>query len=160
MDKVARIIGEILRDRGCTVSVAESFTSGRVASTLASVPGASDYFIGGVVAYSKDIKRDVLGVDSKTMDRNGVVHHTTAIEMAQGVSKVMSSDYGLSTTGLAGPGGGTPETPVGTVCFAIFGPGFINSYTATIEGDRNEVVCSSVELILEKFKNTLANSIE
>ena len=160
MDKVARIIGEMLRDRGCTVSVAESFTSGRVASTLTSVAGASEYFMGGVVAYSEDIKRDVLGVESETIEKNGVVHHTTAIEMAHGISKVMSSDYGLSTTGLAGPGGGTPELPVGTVCFAIFGPGFIKSYTETIEGDREEVVTVSVELLLNRFKNILANSIE
>ena len=67
MDKVARIIGEMLRDRGCTVSVAESFTSGRVAATLTSVPGASEYFIGGVVAYSEDIKRDVLGESQKLL---------------------------------------------------------------------------------------------
>ena len=160
MNKVARIIGEMLRDRGCTVSVAESFTSGRVASTLTSVPGASEYFIGGVVAYSEDIKREVLGVKSKTIERNGVVHHTTAIEMAQGISKVMSSDYALSTTGLAGPGGGTPKLPVGTVCFAISGPQFIKSYTKTIEGDREDVVGASVELLLNKFKNILANSIE
>ena len=129
MDKVAKIIGEMLRDKGCTVSVAESFTSGRVASTLTSFSGASEYFIGGVVAYSEDIKRDVLGVKSETIERNGIVHHTTAIEMAQGISKVMSSDYALSTTGLAGPGGGVPDLPVGTVCFAIFGPGFLKSYT-------------------------------
>ena len=73
---------------------------------------------------------------------------------------MMSSDYGLSTTGLAGPGGGTSELPVGTVCFAIFGPGFIKSYTETIEGDREEVVSASVELLLNRFKNILANSIE
>ena len=157
MNKVAAKIGEMLIARGLTVSTAESFTSGRVASELTSVPGASEYFKGSVVAYSEEIKKEVLGVSSDTLEEKGAVHLSTVIEMAQGVAKLMSSDYPIATTGLAGPGGGTPELPVGTVHLAIFGPGYINSYSDELKGSREEVVEQATVLILNRFKNILSN---
>lgn len=160
MDKDLATIASILLEKGLTVSTAESFTSGSVAKALTSVPGASGFFKGGVVAYSEQIKCNVLAVSSTTLEEKGAVHMSTAIEMAQGASKLMSSDYALATTGLAGPGGGTPEVPVGTVHLAILGPGYINSYTDTIKGSREEVVERATALILKRFRNILSNSTE
>jgi nicotinamide-nucleotide amidase len=160
MEKDLAEIASFLKEKGLTVSTAESFTSGAVAKALTSVPGASEYFKGGVVAYSEQIKCEVLDVKTKTLEDKGAVHVSTAIEMAQGASKLMSSDYALATTGLAGPGGGTPEIPVGTVHLAILGPGYINSYTDTIKGSREAVVESATALILKRFRNVLSNSIE
>ncbi len=160
MDKIVREIGQILSKKGLTVSTAESFTSGAVAKTITSVPGSSIYFKGSVVAYSEEIKSKVLGVSSKTLKEKGVVHLSTAIEMAQGVSKLMESDFALSTTGLAGPGGGTSEIPVGTVHLAILGPGYINSYTETIKGSRQKVVDKATAIILSRFHDILSNRTE
>jgi len=160
MEKIISEIAQILKDKHLTVSTAESFTSGAVANALTSIPGASEYFKGGVVAYSEEIKCDLLGVSSKTIDEKGDVHVSTAIEMAQGASKLISSDFALATTGLAGPGGGTPEIPVGTVHLAIFGPGYINSYTKIIKGSREEVVEKATVLLITRFRNILSNWIE
>ena len=160
MEKIVSEIAQTLKDKRLTVSTAESFTSGAVASALASIPGASEYFKGGVVAYSEEIKCDLLGVSSKTIDEKGAVHVSTAIEMAQIASKLMSSDFALATTGLAGPGGGTPEIPVGTVHLAIFGPGYVNSYTQIIKGSREEVVEKATALLLNRFRNILSNWTE
>ena len=160
MNKVAAEIGEILRSKGLTVSTAESFTSGKVAAELTSVPGASEYFKGCVVAYSEDLKAELLGVSPETLEKNGAIHVSTVIEMAQGASILMSTDYAIATTGLAGPGGGSPETPVGTVHLAIFGRGFLNSYSDVIQGSREEVVDKATALILRRFKNILSNWTE
>jgi len=160
MYKILVEIGEILKERGQTVSTVESFTSGAVARALTSEPGASEYFKGGVVAYSEEIKCEVVGVSKKTLDEKGAVHLSTAIEMAQGVSKLMSSDYALATTGLAGPGGGTTEIPVGTVHLVILGPGYVNSYTERIKGSREKVVEQATSTILNRFRNILSNLTE
>jgi len=101
-----------------TLAVAESCTGGLITHSLTNIPGSSRYLRGGLIAYANDLKQHILGVAPKTMRRHGAVSQETALEMALGVRRVMQSDAGLAVTGIAGPGGGTPSKPVGTVFIA------------------------------------------
>jgi len=112
-------VGDSLRETETMVSVAESSTGGLVCSRLTDVPGSSDYLDRGVVSYSNAAKVEVLGVDSETLDEHGAVSAQTAREMATGVRELGNTAWGVSTTGVAGPGGGTPHTPVGTVYIGV-----------------------------------------
>lgn len=115
-------VGGILVQRGQTVAVAESCTGGAIASRFTSRAGASDYFTGGVVAYSNDLKTTLLGVKPETLKQCGAVSRETAVEMAEGMRRISGATYAIATTGIAGPDGGTPEKPVGTVWIAIATP--------------------------------------
>jgi nicotinamide-nucleotide amidase len=112
-------IGQMLRQRGETLSTAESCTGGYVSHLITTVPGSSDYFMGGVVAYHNAIKTDRLGISVQTLEKYGAVSEETVIEMAEGCRRDFNTDYALSTSGIAGPSGGTPEKPVGTVWMAV-----------------------------------------
>lgn len=116
---VERRVGDRLRERGETVAVAESCTGGLVGSLVTDVPGSSDYFDRSVVTYSYSAKQDVLAVARETLDDHGAVSEPVAAEMARAVRDTAGTDWGVATTGVAGPGGGTPETPVGTVYIAV-----------------------------------------
>ena len=115
-------VGELLRGRGETVAAAESCTGGNIAHRFTALPGASDYFRGGVVAYSNDVKTALLGVNADDLNRYGAVSRPVAEQMAAGVRKATGATYGIATTGIAGPTGGTPDKPVGTVWMAVSGP--------------------------------------
>jgi nicotinamide-nucleotide amidase len=108
-----RRVGELLRARGLTLALAESCTGGLIAHRITNVSGSSDYFLGGVVAYSNDAKEHILGVQHETLLKYGAVSEPTAREMAQGARRVLHADVAVSVTGIAGPTGGTPEKPVG-----------------------------------------------
>lgn len=112
-------VGELLRERGLTLALAESCTGGLVGHLVTEVPGASAYFLLGVAAYRNEAKTALLGVRPETLAAHGAVSPETAAEMAEGVRRRAGADLGLSTTGIAGPGGGTPEKPVGTVCVGL-----------------------------------------
>jgi nicotinamide-nucleotide amidase len=111
--------GRMLRERGLTLAVAESCTGGLIGHRLTEVPGSSAFFKLGLVTYSNDAKRDLLGVDPGTLRRHGAVSTETAEEMAEGGRRAAAADLGVATTGIAGPTGGTDEKPVGTVCVAL-----------------------------------------
>ncbi|MCP4004033.1 MAG: competence/damage-inducible protein A [bacterium] len=113
------IVGELLLERDKTLAVAESCTGGLIASRLTDVPGSSAYFLQGVVAYANEAKVRELEVDAATLEQHGAVSEPVARQMAEGVRRRSGSDIGLATTGIAGPGGGTPEKPVGTVFLAL-----------------------------------------
>lgn len=112
------IVGELLRKKKLTVSTAESCTGGSIAARLTSIAGSSEYFNGSVVAYSNDVKMGLLHVSTETLERYGAVSEQTVIEMVKGAMKALKTDCAVATSGIAGPGGGTPEKPVGTVWIA------------------------------------------
>lgn len=112
------IIGELLKNKNLTVSTAESCTGGSIAARLTSIAGSSEYFNGGIVAYSNKVKMELLNVSSETLDQYGAVSEQTVVEMVKGAMKALKTDCAVATSGIAGPGGGTPEKPVGTVWIA------------------------------------------
>ena len=109
------VVGKMLDERGLTIAVAESCTGGLVANEITNVSGSSAYMLGGVVAYSNAVKREILGVDEGVLETEGAVSEIVARQLAEGVRRKLGADIGISTTGIAGPTGGTPEKPVGTV---------------------------------------------
>jgi nicotinamide-nucleotide amidase len=114
-DGLEIVVGKHLKERRFTISAAESCTGGLVSDRIVSVPGSSDYFLGGVVSYSNEAKMSLLGVSQETLNTYGAVSHETAVEMAVDAKEKFKSDIAISTTGIAGPTGGTPEKPVGLV---------------------------------------------
>lgn len=115
---LSELTGKALRKKGKTLSIAESCTGGNVAAMITAIPGSSDYFIGSIVAYSNDIKEQWLKVKKETLINYGAVSENTAIEMVKGALDSFNSDYAVATTGIAGPGGGSEEKPVGFVWIA------------------------------------------
>jgi nicotinamide-nucleotide amidase len=118
---IEEIVLELARARGLTVATAESCTGGLVAARLTSIPGASDVFLGSVVAYSNEVKRSALGVEERTLAEHGSVSAEAALELARGARKALGADIAVAVTGIAGPGGGTSEKPVGLVFFCAAG---------------------------------------
>jgi nicotinamide-nucleotide amidase len=116
-------IGNLLRGTGKTLATAESCTGGYIASRITSVEGSSEYYKGSVVSYSNEVKKAVLGVSPDTLRQHGAVSEQTAKQMAAGILKLLGTDYAVATTGIMGPGGGTPEKPVGTVWVAVASAG-------------------------------------
>jgi len=112
-------VGRLLKQLGLNLAVAESCTGGLVGHRITNVPGSSDYYLGGVTAYSNEIKALVLQVRRDTLARHGAVSEQTALEMARNVRRIFRAGAGLAVTGIAGPGGGAPEKPVGLVYVAL-----------------------------------------
>lgn len=121
-DSLASVVLELLRQRGASLAVAESCTGGGIGAALAAVPGASQVFLGGVIAYADAVKHDVLGVSAELLHRHGAVSDPVACAMAEGVRRLTGSSWGVAVTGIAGPGGGSTEKPVGLVHIAVAGP--------------------------------------
>ncbi len=121
-DTVASIVGQLLRATGETLSVAESCTGGGLGEMLTAIPGSSDYFMGGVIAYNNQVKISLLGVNEEDLAQFGAVSTTVAQQMALGVKQRLGTTWGLSITGIAGPGGGTETKPVGLVYIGLAGP--------------------------------------
>ncbi len=118
-DTLESVIGRILRENNATLCTAESCTGGYIAGLITSIPGSSDYFHGSIVAYSNKVKVQQLGVDTKLIEKNGAVSREVVEKMAEGARKIFQSDYSISTSGIAGPGGATPGKPVGTTWIAV-----------------------------------------
>lgn len=114
-----KAVGELLNSKSLTLGIAESCTGGRISGMITSVPGSSKYFMGAVVAYDNTVKIRELGVESAVLEKEGAVSESVAAAMAEGVRQLLGTDFGVATTGIAGPGGGTPEKPVGTVWIAV-----------------------------------------
>ena len=148
-------VGGALLDHGYTISTAESCTGGLLSHTLTGISGSSAYFVGGVVAYSNQIKELALGVRTGTLIEHGAVSEQTAREMAEGIRNQFTTAVGLSTTGIAGPTGGTPEKPVGLVWMGISTPDATQAFECHFEGDRLTVMHSTVMEILTRLLVTL-----
>lgn len=115
---LSREIQQFLYESGLTVGTAESCTGGRIAESIIAVPGASNYFKGGIISYTNEIKENLLGVDHDLLEEKTAVCEEVAVAMVQGAIKTLNVDYAIAATGIAGPGGGTPEIPVGTIWIA------------------------------------------
>jgi len=118
-ETMAQAVGRLLAERGLTLSVAESCTGGTIGMMLTEIPGSSSYFLGGVIAYANSLKQGMLGVDERDIREHGAVSQQVAVAMARGVRARTGSDLAVAVTGIAGPDGGTPEKPVGTVWIAV-----------------------------------------
>lgn len=154
--RIEAAIHRLLQGLGATVAVAESCTGGRIASTLTSVPGSSRSFLGGIVAYDNAVKIAQLGVSEATVTRHGAVSEETVREMASGVRERLHATFGVATTGIAGPDGGSDEKPVGLVWFAIHGEGEAIVYRIVFPGDREAIQRRATLMALGLLWRTLS----
>lgn len=141
---VEELVHRWMIENGKTLSVAESCTGGAIASKFTAMAGASAYFHAGVVSYSNEAKRDILGVDMEDIIRYGAVSETVAIQMAEGAKRAGGSDYAISTTGIAGPTGGSAEKPVGTVWFGVATPKGSFAVMKNCGTDRQQIIDRAV----------------
>ena len=156
--KLEKAIGNRLREKGWTLSIAESCTGGLVCDRITNVSGSSDYFMGGMVTYSNESKAEHLGIPAAMIKRYGAVSPQVARKMAQGVRKAFNTTFGLSTTGVAGPTGGTKRSPIGRVFI-----GFTNGKKAWVrkldlKGNRREIKKKATDEALQFFYERLIHS--
>jgi PncC family amidohydrolase len=149
-------VGELLRPLGLKLAVAESCTGGLVGHRITNVPGSSEYFLGGVTAYAYESKVKLLGVSWDTLTRYGAVSRETVLEMARGARRALEADIGISVSGIAGPGGGMPEKPVGLTWIGLSASGFEEARSFVFPGDRLEVKQQAAEQALRLLNEYLA----
>ncbi len=152
---LSAVVGKTLRTRGYTLAVAESCTGGYLAHCITSIPGSSDYFLGGVVAYHTEMKERWLDVPDRVIREEGVVSEAVARAMAEGIARQWGADCALATTGIAGPSGGSPKTPVGTVCIGVVTPGQVRSARLQLGASRMEVIRRATIIALEWLRRLL-----
>ena len=148
-EKLAEQLVRAARGKGLWLATAESCTGGLVSGALTSVPGASEVFLGGVVSYAVRVKREVLGVPEEVLESAGPVSAECAAAMAEGARRRLGADVAVSVTGVAGPGGGTAEKPVGLVWFGLAAAGGTRTERRVFGGGRNEVRRQAVGFALE-----------
>jgi nicotinamide-nucleotide amidase len=153
---LAQVVVESASRQGLTIALAESCTGGLIAAALTGVPGASTVLLGSVVTYSDDFKRGLLGVGEPTLREHGAVSAETACEMASGARRVAGADLALSVTGIAGPGGGTADKPVGTVWFSVAKAGGVRSEARHFAGDRQVVRARATAIGLDLLRRALS----
>ena len=153
---VERLIHDILTRKGLKLAVAESCTGGTIASKFTAMAGASAYFTTGVVSYSNEAKSDILGVNPDDIRLYGAVSEQVARQMAEGARRVGKADYAIATTGIAGPGGGSTEKPVGTVWMAVATPTQTIALVRNCGTDRSQVISRAsayaIELLYDQLK--------
>jgi nicotinamide-nucleotide amidase len=151
------IVGQLLQKNQQTLSLAESCTGGYLSHRITRVAGSSAYFMGSAITYSNETKVHFLGVSPQTIERHGAVSRETALEMANGIKEHTGSTYGLSVTGIAGPAGGTPEKPVGTVWISIAAPEQSVARLFRFYGDRERIILGTSHAALNWLRRTLEN---
>ncbi|MEN8142302.1 MAG: CinA family nicotinamide mononucleotide deamidase-related protein [Thermodesulfobacteriota bacterium] len=156
LDTLEGVVGRLLTEKKLTLALAESCTGGLVSHRITRVAGSSEYFLGGLVAYSNGLKQQMLGVDSEILEEFGAVSSETARAMAEGVRRATGADVALSVTGIAGPTGGTPEKPVGTVCFGLAVGERIEDFRFCFSGERWLVQEASCHKALYLLRSALA----
>ena len=150
-------LGRLMKERHLSCAVAESCTGGLIGGAITSIAGASEWFRGGVIAYSNEVKLRLLGVPERTLLDHGAVSSETVTAMAEGAARLLRTDCSIAVSGVAGPGGGTGEKPVGLVFIGIRVNGRTSSYRFLFSGDRDDVrreaVTTSLSLLLEQVAN-------
>ncbi|MDR2910524.1 MAG: competence/damage-inducible protein A [Bacteroidales bacterium] len=160
-DTLAKVIGRLLNDKCKTLSIAESCTGGYVSHQITSVQGCSGYFKGSVIAYSNSIKQSVLGVNTELLEKYGAVSEQAAKEMATGARNVFNTDFALATTGIAGPGGGSEEKPVGMVWIAVADES--NVFTAKFQfgnGSREKNIIRSGQTAMQLLRRVILKELQ
>jgi nicotinamide-nucleotide amidase len=152
---LAEIVLDRCRRAGFRLAVGESCTGGLVGGRLTAIPGSSDVFVGGVVAYGDEVKVQLLGISRELLTEHGAVSEAVAKHMAAGARSLMRADVGLGVTGIAGPDGGTAEKPVGTVWIAVDIDGDVRSAGLRLWGDREEIRRRSAQAVLDLARRTL-----
>lgn len=154
-ESVESRVAQALRARSLTLALAESCTGGLVGHRLTNLPGSSEFFLGGIVAYAYEAKERLLGVRHQTLYEHGAVSRETALEMARGARLALGSDLGLSVTGIAGPGGGLPDKPVGLTWIALSTRDRERAEQRLWQGDREQNKDLSAEAALELLLDEL-----
>ena len=154
-DRIEQRVGDLLLSIKATVATAESFTSGYLSHLITSVPGSSSYYRGSILAYDNEIKEKILNVSADLIKNYGVVSEQVVKEMALSVKKIMGVDYALSTSGIAGPSGGTNEVPVGTIWTAVAGPYGVKTKKYHFGTDRSWNVKRGANAVLLNFLHQL-----
>ncbi|MBA4421336.1 MAG: competence protein ComA [Anaerolinea sp.] len=150
-------IGTLLKVNGYKLALAESCTGGLIGHRITNIPGSSEYYLGSITAYAYEAKERLLGVQHNTLTQHGAVSEETALEMARGVRQALAADIGMSVTGIAGPGGGLPLKPVGTVWVGLSTPSGERAVRLLFEGSRLQVKKQAAEqalLLLAKYIKT------
>ena len=155
MDSEIQELLNSLRDQGQTLSLAESCTGGLLSALITKHAGVSDVFMGSFVTYSNRMKREILGVPNSILSTMGAVSRPVAMHMAKGAKSLTETHWAVSITGIAGPTGGTDSKPVGTVCFAILGPGFEWTSQEAFSGSRIQVQESSAKFVVDTLSKVL-----
>lgn len=155
MLQIAQDVVEGVRGAGKMCATAESCTGGGIGAAITAVPGSSEMFAGGVISYSNEVKRDVLGVPQATLDAHGAVSAETARAMAEGARRLLKVDAAVAVTGVAGPGGGSPQKPVGTVWFGLATAAGSRAEMRRFDGDRDQVRAQTVVHALELLNSIL-----
>jgi len=148
-------VSKLLSSRGQTLALAESCTGGKLSGHFVTHAGVSSFYLGGVVSYSNAIKEKILGVSPSLLKTVGAVSSPVALEMARGVRALMGATWAVSTTGIAGPTGGTDTKPVGTVWFAVVGPGIESVQREVFEGDRGQIQDKAVKFAINFLTQNL-----
>jgi nicotinamide-nucleotide amidase len=149
------VVGDLLRELGWTIAAAESCTGGLLTSRLTDVPGSSAYVDLAVVAYSNRAKEELLDVPREMIQTHGAVSEPVAEAMADGIRRRARTDIGVAITGIAGPDGGSPAKPVGTVCIAVAGPWGVSTRTRVFSGDREMVKMLASQAALDDVRRAL-----
>ncbi|MEI6554006.1 MAG: competence/damage-inducible protein A [Paludibacter sp.] len=150
-----KIVSEMLKSKGLTLATAESCTGGNIAHQLTLIPGSSEFFKGSVVAYSNEIKTGVLGVSNEDIENYGAVSQTVVEQMAKGIRKLMNTDFAIATSGIAGPTGGTPEKPIGTVWISVCSADTIISHEFRFGTLREQNIIRSTQAALLMLKEII-----
>jgi len=158
-ETLEEIVGRLLSKNNKTLSIAESCTGGNLSKLITSIPGSSQYYLGSVTSYQNEIKTNLLGVKSALIAEKGVVSREVAEQMAMGVRSLMNADFALATTGIAGPEGGSPEAPIGTVCIAVAGPSGVESATFKFGINRHRNIEMSSNTALNMLRKEILGSI-
>lgn len=156
-DTLQECIGRMLSEQGKTLSTAESCTGGTISQLVTSIPGSSSYFLGGVTSYANRAKIDILGVPSEIIEKYGAVSRECVAAMAEGVRKLTGSDFSVATSGIAGPGGGSEEKPVGLVWVAVSSHKGTETYKVQYNGDRKRNIERSAAFTLNKLRLKILN---
>lgn len=152
---LAAVVLAMCRQRNLTIAVAESCTGGMLGQRLTAVPGSSDSFLGGIIAYHNDVKKNQLGVGAEVLEAYGAVSIESAAAMATGARRSLAAAVGVGITGIAGPGGGTAEKPVGTVCLALDREGVTTTKALRLIGDREEIRQRAAQSALDLLRRAL-----